>query len=120
MDNNFLKIEKNISILNNYDNKNIDKMTKIYKKTNEILLETETNLKKLKKKFEKESKKIIKIKNNNELIEFINKFEEISNRITKKELSLEDNIKLNNELTLIYNSINYFIKNKEQSVKVVN
>ena len=116
----FNKIEKNILILNKSDNKNIDRMTKLYKDTNELISNTEKDLNKLKKKFENESKKIFKIKNNNDLVEYINKFEDINNKIIENDLNLENYVKLNNDMTIIYNSINYYIKNKKQNVKNVN
>jgi hypothetical protein len=118
----FKNIEESLKILNEFnDSSDLNKMIKIYNKTNKLLKNTSNEINDIERKFQKDNKKIYNIKNNEQLINNISKFESINNKIRSyNNDDIYNLIKLNSELKVIYNSIINYLQNKKLEINYVN
>mgnify|MGYP005626856193 CR=1 FL=1 len=121
MNKNFKDIEESLKILNEFnDSSDLNKMIKLYENTGRLIKKTSIDIDNIEKKLNKnKKKKLYNIKNNNELINFISKF----NILNEKIKSIEDINKLiniNNDLNKIYNSIIYYLQNKNLDINYIN
>ena len=122
MNKTFNNIEESLKILNEFNNSSdLDKMIKIYNKTNKLLKNTSKEIINYEKKFNKDINKIYNIKNNEDLTNYISKFDIISNKIkSSNNDDINGLIKLNNELKIVHNSIINYLQNKKLDINYIN